>query len=123
MPDFDWDGFLDLADELVGRRGNAAAERTAISRAYYAAFHPARAHLVRQGERLTLTGADHGLVWRWFLARPDPLARAVGTNGRRLVDERRRADYDPIEDGSLSVRAAGAVRLARQVIANPRRLP
>ena len=72
---------------------------------------------------MTLTGADHGLVWRWFLARPDPLARAVGTNGRRLVDERRRADYDPVEDGGLSLRAAGAVRLAHRLVADLRRLP
>jgi hypothetical protein len=35
--DFDWEEFLDLAGELVQRRGDISAERTAISRAYYAA--------------------------------------------------------------------------------------
>ncbi len=39
MADFDWAEFLDLGEELVRRRGDAAAERTAISRSYYAAFH------------------------------------------------------------------------------------
>jgi hypothetical protein len=40
---FDWTEFLDLADDLAGRRGDPAAKRTAISRAYYASFHLASA--------------------------------------------------------------------------------
>ena len=110
MPDFDWEEFLDLAEELVQRRGDPAAERTAISRAYYAVFHKASAYLIRQGERLTFTGEDHALVWRWFRMRGDRLSRAIGHNGRRLIDARRRADYDPAEYRSLSAEAATAVR-------------
>jgi hypothetical protein len=73
---FDWEEFLDLAEELVRRRGDPAAERTAISRAYHAAFHRAGEHVVRRGERLTLTGDDHVLIWEWFL-RPGADHRAL----------------------------------------------
>lgn len=67
MPEFGWEGFLDLAEELSQRRGDAAAERTAISRAYYAAFHWANDDVSRRGANLTFTGRDHTLVWDWFL--------------------------------------------------------
>ena len=59
MAGFDWTEFLDRADELGRRRGDPPAERTAISRAYYAAFHHACARFAAAGERLTLTGEDH----------------------------------------------------------------
>ena len=123
MPDFDWEEFLDLAEQLVQRRGDPAAERTAISRAYYAVFHKASAYLIRQGERLTFTGEDHAFVWRWFRMRGDRLSRAIGQNGRRLIDARRRADYDPAEYRSLFAGAATAVRLARQTLADLGTLP
>ena len=112
--------FLDLAAELVRRRGDPAAERTAISRAFYAAFHKACDYFSAQGERLTLTGEDHGRVWDWFVRRGDAPSRQVGSAGRRLRDERRRADYDPTGNPSLSSDAEYAVRLARRVLSDLR---
>jgi hypothetical protein len=46
---FDWSRYLDLADELARRVSDEAAERSAISRAYYAAFGMSRRHLVQSG--------------------------------------------------------------------------
>jgi hypothetical protein len=39
MTSFDWEEFLEFAAEQVRRRGNPAAERSAIGRAAYAVFH------------------------------------------------------------------------------------
>jgi hypothetical protein len=77
VPSFDWTEYLDLAADLVGRRGDPASERTAISRAYYAAFHLAAARFVAAGERLTLFGDDHVLVWDWFASAGDRRLRAA----------------------------------------------
>src|SRR5262245_38927638 len=121
MPDFDWAEFLELAEELVGRRGNPAAERTGISRAYYTAFHSAVSYFMAQGERLSLTGDDHQIVWNWFLGRTGQLERQVGANGNRLRMSRRKADYEPRFQG-LSSQASTSLLEARTVIEGVRRL-
>lgn len=115
--DFDWDEFLDLAEELARRRGDVGAERSAISRAYYAAFHGASAFAVVRGERLTETGDDHLLVWAWF-ARPtsDHGLRWIGEASRRLRRARRRADYDATPVPGLSTEVRGYVGLARRIL-------
>lgn len=117
MADFDWDAFLDLADELARRRGDAGAARSAVSRAYYAAFHEAAGYVARRGWRLTLTGDDHRLVWEWF-SRPDvdQSVRWIGNAGRRLRQARRRADYDPRPIPGLSTDAERWAALARQLV-------
>jgi uncharacterized protein (UPF0332 family) len=46
---FEWIDFLELAEDLAARQHDEAAARTAISRAYYAAFHAGRGYLVRAG--------------------------------------------------------------------------
>jgi hypothetical protein len=121
--DFDWEEFLDLAEELVRRRGDVGAERTAVSRAYYAAFHRAGEHYARRGERLTLTGNDHALVWDWFV-RPgaDPRSLRIGNNGLWLRRARRRADYDPSSFPDLSRTAERAIALTRLLLVDLRAL-
>jgi hypothetical protein len=114
VPAFDWSEYLDLAAEFARRRGDPAAERSAISRAYYAAFHLASARFVAAGERLTLLGDDHVLVWDWFLASSDRRMRAIGANGKRLRRWRRAADYESVYPG-LSADVPIAVTLARRV--------
>lgn len=112
MDPFDWEEYLELAERLVGQRGDVAAERSAISRAYYAVFHEAAHYYTRNGERLAFTGEDHHAVWDWF-KRSRPYER-IGINGERLKRSRRKADYD----GSfpkLSAEAQTNVKLARQM--------
>jgi hypothetical protein len=115
VPAFDWTEYLDLAAELARRRGDPAAERSAISRACYAAFHAASDHFVAAGERLTLLGEDHVIVWDWFLASADRRLRSIGANGKRLRRWRRVADYEPVYPG-LSGDVPLAVALARRVV-------
>ena len=49
MTPFDWTGFLTLAERLATDTGDEAAQRTAISRAYYAAYHAAASFVRAQG--------------------------------------------------------------------------
>ncbi len=70
MP-FDWREFLELARDLQGQTGSGysaeAAERTSVSRAYYAAFCHARNYAAaHQGFRLTRTSEDHKLLREHF---------------------------------------------------------
>lgn len=120
---FAWGAFLRLAVELVQRPGDAGAQRSAISRAYYAAFHEASAHAVRQGVGLTFTGRDHALVWDWFVRDgADPRLYWIGEAGRLLRRARRHADYDPAPIQDLSSEAQTAVRLTERITSELRRM-
>ncbi len=114
---FDWEEFLELAEALIHRRGDPAAERTGTSRAYYAAFHRAGAYVIARGASLTFTGEDHVLVWDWFL-RPeaDRRLRRIGDIGHWLRRARRQADDDAGQLPNLSTEAQSTVRLARQIV-------
>lgn len=114
---FEWDEFLDLAEELVQRVGSAGAERSAVSRAYYAAFHRASAYVQERGVRLTFTGRDHALVWDWFLrSDANPALRWVGNAGSGLRRTRRHADYEPPPLPSQSEAAERSVKIARRIV-------
>lgn len=120
---FAWEDYLRLAAELVQRQGDAGAERSAISRAYYAAFHGASAHVVDRGVGLTFTGRDHALVWDWFLRDgTDPRSHWIGEAGRLLRRARRQADYDAPPIPGLSSEAQAAVQLAERITSELRRL-
>jgi uncharacterized protein (UPF0332 family) len=114
---FDWRGYLTLARELAAGEPDEARARSAISRAYYAAFHVARIyqrderHLPLMGE-----GRDHERVARAFAddGRADARAKQVGIALDRLIRRRRAADYDGVYralrgDLSLSLVDAGRV--------------
>jgi uncharacterized protein (UPF0332 family) len=109
---FDWSSFADLAQELSGRSGEEAAERSAISRAYYAAFHAARDYLDRTGPAVARSGSAHAEVRnRMFWSE-----RRVGEGLRRLHGLRKHADYDDVYPDDLSADAVGAVSLAQALI-------
>lgn len=109
---FAWVRFLDLVDELVQRSGVEAAERTAISRAYYASFCAARRALDERCIPSTQTGRGHAVVWTLFHDRRDTRSRRIADRGRRLRQWRSKADYDGVFV-DLSVTANLAVELAR----------
>ena len=97
MP-FDWANYLTLAIELRERDGEAEL-RTAISRAYYSAFHQARDYLEKE-LRFETSRYDsvHKRLWDQFKKHGRQFG-GVGINGSRLNDARRIADYeDEIED-------------------------
>src|SRR5579864_3812479 len=91
-PQFDWQKFLDVAQQLR-TQSTEQALRSAISRAYYAAFGKAQEHLVSKGIRPPATGEAHRFVWQRFLdSRRE--CRELGVVGDRLFRKRKQADYD-----------------------------
>lgn len=117
MP-FDWQDYLDIAFALQQQAAaglpREAALRSAISRAYYAAFCHARnyAH-ERHGLQLRYTADDHGLVKKHFMTRR---ARTVADRLDWLRIVRNKCDYQDALD-ELDSLLATALKEAQMVIA------
>lgn len=97
---FNWDDYLFLAQELAtptNLPNQEARLRSAISRAYYSAFCKAR-NFLRDEQRvqIPLTGEAHRLVWMHFKSRSGKTYKKIGENLRRLLNDRRCADYDDV---------------------------
>jgi hypothetical protein len=89
---FDWADFLTLAKELA-KRTEESAQRTAISRAYYAAYGIA-CHFVRREKVAIPSQGSHDFVWNHFRNSTDSDRRQIGIDGDRIKRTRRNADYD-----------------------------
>jgi uncharacterized protein (UPF0332 family) len=86
-------GFLELADELS--TGSRQADwRTAISRAYYAAFHKARTLLQQGGFRVPDAEQAHAYLWLRLSNSGHQDVDNAGARLQRLRRMRNRADYD-----------------------------
>jgi hypothetical protein len=117
MP-FRWAEFLDLARSLHAQgatTGQEAALRSAVSRAYYAAFCHARNYARdKQGYRPSYDGRDHHNVREHYRT------RRVGTRVCRglgqLLTWRRICDYEDQAD-NLGAVARQAIGWAEEVIA------
>ena len=96
---FDWSEYFNLAQELVGQTvapaGQEARQRSALSRAYYAAFCQARNHL-RDKERYSLPadGQVHTHVRDQFRDSLDLTRSQIGHDLNRLRIDRNRVDYE-----------------------------
>lgn len=116
---FDWTAYLDLAEQLAAkppepkppsepqketsetrhsgssdqqRPPTEAALRTAVSRAYYAAFHVARTYLDGQGRLQDSKHESHTTVWNSF-SQGGRLEGRIKVDGFRLLNARKGADY------------------------------
>lgn len=99
---FAWTGFPRLADHVVRQVGDAAAERAAISRAYYVASR---------------AGSTHRDVWERVRRRGDPTSRAIHQAGNRLHGWRKNTGHDnPFPVADISFQARHAVSVARQIL-------
>ena len=118
---FDWAEYLNVAGELAAipfRPSIAEAkQRSAISRAYYAAFGKARVHLrdIDGDGNIPRGPQAHEYVRLAFKASVDPRRRSIGENLNRLRRARNRADYADLMHG-VSREATFAIRLADHVI-------
>jgi len=115
---FNWAEFLRLAETLHGaltagdtHDHNEALLRTAVSRAYYAAFAMARNRL-RDVEGLSMpSDVNANRTVARFYERAGDVARAeIGFKLRRLREDRNRCDYD---DEVIDLAAIAADSLAR----------
>ncbi|GAB4470153.1 MAG: hypothetical protein OHK0029_42900 [Armatimonadaceae bacterium] len=80
---------LDVAEHLLELE-NEAAYRSAISRAYYAAFWEARA-FAPENERFT---NNHKFVWDCLKEDYTTDGQSIGDIGTKMRHKRNRADYD-----------------------------
>jgi hypothetical protein len=126
---FAWTRYLELAKELAGKpvttEGREAKLRSAISRAYYAAFHEARDFLVITQGPLPYNVNEHEYVKNWYLDQRDRLRAQVGNDLNRLRQDRNRADY--VDEwsggiGALDKTVDATLIIAARIIANIGRL-
>jgi uncharacterized protein (UPF0332 family) len=117
-------GFLELADELS--TGTRQAEwRTAISRAYYAAFHKARTLLRQSGFRIPVAENAHAYLSLRLSNSGHPDVEDAGRNLNHLRRVRNWADYEidlPVDSATAidHVRVAlGIVQLLHQLANEP----
>jgi uncharacterized protein (UPF0332 family) len=87
-PSFNWNDFLALATTL-STNGDEASQRTAISRAYYSAFHAATLHAKQNG----YTERSHGRLWKMYATDADLNARRISALGNQMKMAREQADY------------------------------
>jgi uncharacterized protein (UPF0332 family) len=115
---FDWRAYLTLAETLVSAdlaAGREACLRSAMSRAYYAAFATARRHSrERHGGVVRQSAAEHGEVATFYAKRGDA-GGVIAANLTRLRFLRNRADYDD-ELGEPKRAADEAIARAREVL-------
>jgi hypothetical protein len=96
--------FLDLAKVLKGGTANAEMCRTAIGRAYYAAFNVGVEALVAIGIQPSRSPSGHGELRNCLGASSDPELRRANARLGVLHSRRIRADYD-LSDPVVETRA------------------
>lgn len=119
---FDGTEFLTLASDLLENDADEARQRSAISRAYYAAFLRTREYLRARGFRIRHRKTHQG-VWNLMLKTQNPMAQAIGAEGMRLQRWRRAADYDIAYADDLADDVIRAVAPARTLLANLESMP
>lgn len=89
----DFRDFLNRANTLVN--GTTEGEwRTAVSRAYYAAFHVPRELLIDLNFRVPHAERVHGYLWLRLANAGDADVQEAGNRLNALRRERNRSDYD-----------------------------
>lgn len=118
---FNWSDFLALADALNRSPDSPgpkeASLRSAMSRAYYAAYCSTRNFADTSGE-ITLSGkpGDHWLVISHFRSSTDSVRKKIGNDLRRLRRRRNIADYDDNFPGRLQPLAQSSVAIAQNIL-------
>jgi hypothetical protein len=108
---FDWKTFLACAETLA-KAQDEAAKRSAISRAYYAAYNVVRVFL----HVIPPPNSDsHNLVWEAALNDNRREVQNLGTKGNRLKKRRKSADYEPTFD-ALEWNTKDSLEVARTMI-------
>lgn len=106
--------FLRVASVLVA--GATEEEwRTAVSRAYYAAFHVARLLLLDSGFRVPQADRAHAYLWLRLSNCGDAVVAGAGADLTSLRRQRNWADYD-VDRPYNQATAVTQVQVARDVI-------
>ncbi|HUY33128.1 MAG TPA: hypothetical protein VMV69_10130 [Pirellulales bacterium] len=111
------DEFISLAGKLASRPdADEATNRTAVSRAYYGAFHLAKALLDEMGFPAPSNPGGHAFVYRRLFFSAHPNAQAIGALLSDLHPTGIEADYD------LNSKEAGTNRNAKQCVEESHRV-
>lgn len=91
---FDWSQYFVLAEHLA-EQDDEASRRSAVSRAYYAAYCSARNWLQANEPDLGRAppGESHRYIWDRYQRGPHRIRVRIGAEGNRFRSERNRADY------------------------------
>jgi uncharacterized protein (UPF0332 family) len=116
---FNWSEYLGLAQQLAGKSQISATQesrlRSAISRAYYAAFIQARNYL-RDRDGISIPNQQtHQYVIQQFKNSDDNLRQEIGECLERLRFRRNKADYDDTFVNLLTI-TKRSLKLAAKVI-------
>ena len=106
--------FLGIASALA-RDTSEAAWRSAVSRAYYAAFHVARELLESMGFSVPHGDRAHGYLWLRLQNCCDSLTQDAGRDLKMLRGDRNGADYN-LHQPSSKVEARRCIDLAQGII-------
>ena len=116
---YNWREFLTFAENIEAAPAvpgpEEAALRSAVSRAYYAAFRAALELGLQAGFQSSHTGEDHSKIREFFRnASPkNPHKQDISTQLGRLLDYRRQADYDNVlrqKPGNMAFYAIGMAK-------------
>jgi len=118
---FNWSEYFTLAQELASESATSSMQeamlRSAISRAYYAAFCEARNHLIYKDAETVPNGVNvHSYVGEKFRKSTDLARRKIGQLLHHLRSIRNIADYQDIFYGKLSGRTRAALLEAEEVL-------
>ena len=116
MTNYDWKKYLDFSSWIINlsdstKPDDETISRVAVSRAYYAAYHTAKAYLDKIGVTdKTGTGSEHEKICLAFktMTKGDEIhkksCRYIGNVLTMLKEERHKCDYKPNE--SISIKKA-----------------
>jgi uncharacterized protein (UPF0332 family) len=117
---FNWEEFLAVSEILTNLDQIPYLEgrqRSAISRAYYAAYCMARDYVIaKNAHQHQLTGLSaHKVVHEFFLHRSDKISKSIGNDLDTMFSLRKLADYEG-EMNQLESRVKFCIQRARLVI-------
>ena len=108
--------FLRVANDLA-KSDEAAELRSAVSRAYYAAFHVARKLLVDMGFEISKGSGAHGDICNYLGNAGNPTVEHAGSNIGDLKGWRNQADYElDLDEHENSRSVQKIVSITEQII-------
>ena len=124
-PSFNWIDYLTLARALSAN-ADEASQRSAISRAYYSAFHAGTLHAKPNG----YNERNHGRLWKMYHADANLNAKRISVLGNQMKEAREEADYvaqvpriADVMTAQLATAAQFATVLAQVPATSPQLLP
>lgn len=121
---FDWSEYWDVADYLYKNPASNfedASYRTAISRAYYAAYWIARLYIEKLGVTIKREENAHRAVIDKFskktiVVKGHQLTRIIANNLNKLLDFRRNVDYESEINWDLKSTLEYSLVLSKKII-------